>query len=296
MARDFKLEVAAVNLRIPNDAQRDYIGLIMLLSSLRRGVRVHGDTVLAIQSFDDSKKIGTFAKFTEIDTKGDWFNLENFETASPEDKINIHIPDKLKPNYSAFYFKIHEQLHTLVFESYADSKGLSPNFVEKYFARALTWNEVASAHGTVQADIIKDYDGVERLLSLPNIKEISFTIKRPNPDDIDPDLFSTIEEMLAEQNADEYEESWRAKGREYIHPSDRSFKMGIIAAENGSVDVKNVQGGVTVPHSTNEMPLKESITHKGDISTFVLFQRLAGDLFERVRTARNIVREQIGGQ
>jgi len=296
LARDSKLEVAAVNLRIPNDAQRDYIGLMILLSSLRRGVRVHGDTVLAIQSFDESKATGSFAKFTEIDKNGEWFNLGNFETASPEDKRNIRIPNELRPNYSAFYFKVSEGLHTLAFECYSDSKGLSPNFVEKYFDRALTWTEVSTTFGTVQADIIKDYDGVDGLLNLPNIKEIRFIIKRPNPDDIDENLASVIEEMLADQNADEYEEVWRAKGRDYLEPSDRSFKMGAIAAENGSVDVKNVQSGVTKSHSTNEMPLKETITHKGDISTFVLFQRLAGDLFERVRTARNLVREQLRGQ
>lgn len=292
LARDSKLEVAAINIRIPSDAQRDYIGLVIKLASLKRGAKVYGDTVIAIESFDEPSRTGTFAKFTEIDFQGDWFNIDSFSRASSSEKNDIHIPEKLRPNYSAFYFKINEPLHTIAFECYSESRGLSPNLVERYFREALSWTEITSAFGIVQADIVKDYDGVEALLSLPNLKEIKFIIRRPNSDEIDKTLRAVIEERLSDQNADEFEEIIRTHDRSAITPNARSVELAAIAAENGSVHVKNVQNGIVVPHSTDEIPLKEVIKHKPDATSGrVLFLRLAGDILEKIRSRRSQQRE-----
>ena len=290
MARDSKTEVAAINLRIPSDANRDYVGLIILLASLRRGVRVHGDTFVAIQSFNEATRIGTFSKYTEIDIGGDWFNLEKFSPASAEDKSSINIPDKLRPNHAAFYFKINNDLHTLAFELYSDSKGLSTRSVEQYFKYSLKWKEISSQFGDVQADIIKSYDEAESLLSLPKLKEIRFTIKRPNPDDIDNGLANFIEGILHEQNADEYEEVIKSRDKDSILPNDRSFKLAKVASENGKFSVKNLENGVLTTHSTDEIPLKEVVKHKSDESALNIFVRMAGDIFEKVRSARAQVR------
>lgn len=50
MARDPKIEVAALNVRIPIDANRDYASLLETISSLKRGIRIHGESYCALRS------------------------------------------------------------------------------------------------------------------------------------------------------------------------------------------------------------------------------------------------------
>lgn len=85
MARDPKLEVGALNLRIPASHNRDYRALIQRIADLRRGVRVYGDSYVAIQLFvPEEDNLGVIAKYTEIDIDGDWFDLDDFDAATPE--------------------------------------------------------------------------------------------------------------------------------------------------------------------------------------------------------------------
>ena len=161
-------------------------------------MKVYGDTVVAIQSFNQKTGIGLFSKFMEIDVDGDWFDVEEFALAKPEDKSSITIPEKLRPNYSAFYFQLDSSLHVLAFETYSLSKSLSVRAVRKYFTEALMHPRITRRFGAVQVDIVNSFKDAERLLSLPNIKEIDFVIRRPNPDDIGEDLAAAIEEQLAE--------------------------------------------------------------------------------------------------
>lgn len=51
MARDSKIEVAAVNLRIPSERDRNYVSLISALKNMKRGIKVYGNTYIAISFF-----------------------------------------------------------------------------------------------------------------------------------------------------------------------------------------------------------------------------------------------------
>lgn len=62
------------------------------------------------------------AKFTEIDIDGDWFDLDAFDTATPEMVEGIDIPTALRPNLSQFYFIVEPTDHVVVFETYSDSR------------------------------------------------------------------------------------------------------------------------------------------------------------------------------
>ncbi|MBR0555470.1 DUF4747 family protein [Ciceribacter sp. L1K23] len=286
MARDSKLEVAAVNIRIPDTHLRDYDSLLDKLASLRRGVKVYGESYVAINFYNSTTKEGIFSKYTEIDIDGEWFDLESFDAAVPEKIEDISIPESLRPNLSQFYFVLDPDLHVVVFSTYAESRGLSTRSVEKYFKEALSWPEIMGVHGRVEADIIKDYGAVEEILALEDLKELHVVIRTPNADDVDKNLAEIIERRLREQQADEYEETLKAKGGHSLKPNERTEKLAKIAAENGQVRARSVVNGVTVDHNTAESPLKEVTTYKDDQAELAVFRGLAENIFAKIREVR----------
>ena len=92
MARDSKIEVAAVNLRIPKRKSRDYTALIVDLLTQHRGYKIYGDNHLAITWFDPKRHLGILSKYTEIALDQNWFDVEKFDAATPEDIGKISIP------------------------------------------------------------------------------------------------------------------------------------------------------------------------------------------------------------
>lgn len=290
MARDSKLVVSAVNLRISGDNNRDYVGLIKMLVEMRRGIRVYGDSYLAMSYFDDENNIGVFSKYTEIDIQGDWFDLDDFDTAAPEKLEEISIPESLRPNHAQFYFYLDAALHVVVFSSYASSKGLSPRSVERYFAEALSWPQVREVFGRVESDIVKSYGEVDRILDLPDLKELHLVIRRPNSDDVGKSLAEIIEERLREQNADEYEETLTAKGAHNIQPNERTRKLAQVAAENGQVSAKSIVNGVLTQQDTTELPLTEQTTYKPDLAELPIFMGLSERILAQIARVREALR------
>jgi hypothetical protein len=290
MARDSKIEVAGINLRIPEDKNRDYPALMNALFTSRRGYRVYGDSYLAITSFDQAHNTGAFSKYTEIDLDGKWFDTLKFDTASPSDVSKINIPATLKPNLSSFFFWLDPDLHTVAFEIYSDSKGLSLNSAKKYFEMALAEPKVIAEFGVVEADIVSSHLAALRLLEQPDIKEVRVTIRRPNSDDVGDDLAKVIEDRLREQRATEYEETLKARGRESIKPNGRTKKLASVAAENGDVVVKSIVNGVMQTQKAAQTPLIEAEKYKADEATWPHFVALARSLFSKVRLAREKVR------
>ena len=289
MARDSKIQVGAINVRIPQEENRNYNSLLETLAGLRRGVRVYGESYLAISFFDPKTGLGVLSKYTEIDINGEWFDLDDFTTATPEKVDEISIPDRLKPNHSQFYFLLNEILHVIAFCTYSDSKGLSTRSVEKYFSEALRWAEISNAFGRVESDIVKSYDEVERILSLPDLKELRLVIRRPNTDDVGGSLARVIEERLREQNGDEYEEILRSRGSNSLKPSQQTASLAVVAAENGKVTGKSIVHGVLTETNTDDQPLIETTTYKSDGADIPLFRSLATKLFEKISQARALI-------
>lgn len=290
MARPSKVEVSAVNIRISADQNRDYPALLAKLADLKAGVRVYGDTYVAVTYFDPDGTLGIISKYSEIDVDGNWFDVEFFDIASEEDVKQINIPEHLRPNFSQFYFSLNPDLHVIAFEVYSESKGLSSRSVQKYFDAILRRTEIRDQFGFVEADVIKSYGEVDRILSLPRLKELRFTIKRPNADDISGDLASAIEERLREQNAEEYEESIKSKSDYGLSPNERSKRLAAVAAENGQLSAKSIVNGVTVSHDTTKTPLKEVETfNRDERRARDVFLQLAETVFRRIKSQRNAV-------
>lgn len=285
MAR-YKHEVAAVNIRIPADRKRNYVELIEELAQMKRSVPVYGATHLAINYYDANLNIGVISKFDEIESDGDWFNIETFQKAVDEDILDGFMSNKLRPNHHRFFFSLDEKLHVVAFSTYGGKKPLSVHAVEKYFRTAFRWKEITEKFGHVEADIIKDHAGVRRLLNLPNIREISITIRPPNTDDLGPDLASIMESRLHKQRAKVYTETWIAAPKETLQLDAETKALGEVAADNGDVEVKNVEDGLVVTYTTNDMTLREQAKFGGDASELSMFRTLVGKLFAAVGVAR----------
>lgn len=174
----------------------------------------------------------------------------------------------------------------MAFETYSESKGLSASSFEKYMKQIILSPEIRNNFGLVEADLIKDYQEVEKLLSLDNLKEVKITIRRPNPDDVGGDLARVIEERLREQNGDEYVELLRSKDAGALRPNDRTKKLASVAAENGQVQTRNVENGVMVTKDSSASPLIEVSTYSADESELVTFRSVIRKLFGRVTEAR----------
>ena len=288
MARPSKIEVSAVNIRISADKARDYVRLISKLVSLKEGVRVYGNTYIALTFFDPEAKVGIISKYSKIDIDGSWFDITHFDVASEEDVKQINIPKNLRPNFSQFYFKLNSRLHVISFETYSESQSLSARSVQKYFDEILQRSEILGEFGLVEADVIKSYDEVDRILSLPKLRELRFIIKRPNTDDVSGDLADEIEKRLREQNAEVYEESVRSKDERGLSPNERSKKLAAVAAENGHFSAKSIVNGVSVIHDTTEKPHKEVETFNRDEDDAKdVFMRLASAVFDQIKRQRD---------
>jgi len=287
MARDPKLEVGALNLRIPSSHSRDYQALIRRIAELRRGVRVYGDSYVAIKLFvPEQENLGIIAKYTEIDIDGDWFDLEDFDAAKPERLNEINIPDALRPNLDQFYFQLFPNDHILAISSYAESKSLSVRSMLKFMKEALSWPEIVKEFGRVEVDVIQSFHVVEELLSMEHLKEVSVIIRRPNSDDLSGDLAAVIEARLKEQNGDEYEEILRSKDSGDLKPSDRTKRLGKVAAENGELKTKSLVNGIMTEHRTSDQPLIKKIKYKPGESELAIFKSLSRKIRDSIAEVR----------
>jgi hypothetical protein len=140
--------------------------------------------------------------------------------------------------------------------------------------------------GRVEADIVKSYEAVERILALPDLKELRLIIRRPNSDDVGGGLARIIEERLREQNADEYEEILKAKGQNNLEPNKRTEGLALVAAENGQVRGKSLVNGVMTEADTTDRPLTEGTTYKPDQPEIAMFRVLASKVFQHIARAR----------
>ncbi|PTW38808.1 DUF4747 family protein [Rhodovulum kholense] len=287
MPRPSKIEVSAINLRIPADKPRNYSDLIMRIFKRRVAVKVYGNSFVAITQFQPESGLGVLSKYSEIDIDGDWFDVVDFGPADPEKIGEVSIPETLRPNLSAFYFELDEESHVLSFESYSESKSLSARSVERYFKEALSDAAIVEEFGSVEADVVKSYGEVERIINLPNLKELRIVIRRPNPDDVSGDLAAIIEERLREQNGEEYEEVTRSKDDDGLKPNERTKKLAIVGAENGEVSGKSIVNGVQVPHTTEEKPEKVVDTYnKEEVDTRTMFRQLADRMIASIKQRR----------
>lgn len=286
MARDSKLSVVALNLAIRDKDKRNYASLIEFIVTLKKGIKVYGDSCVAIYRFSKTNNLGLLVKYTEIDFQGKWFDSDAFNEAQQADVDEVRVPKKLNPNLSQFLFKLDEATHTLAISSYTESRSLSVNAVKKYFTEILALQEVRSKFSIVTSDIIKSPEQVETILALPQLKELRIIINRPNADELDESLAQIIEERLRGQNGSEYEERIKASAGQSLLPSDRTRSLARLSMSGGETIAKSKINGVMTTTDTSNSPIIETTKYKSEVGELTVFGRLAGKIFDAVSRSR----------
>ncbi|MEE4209418.1 MAG: DUF4747 family protein [Parvularcula sp.] len=291
MPKKSKKEVAAINIRIVDKDKREYKTLLEEIAQLKRGVRVYGDTYVAINSFNKEDCSGVISKYSEIDLDGNWFDTEDFDMAEPSKVEDIKIPRNLKPNLSQFFLHLDPERHVIVCEIYAASRSLSARSIQKYFSQILSSKEITAAFGTVEADFVKSFDVVEEIVESEMLREIRFVIRPPNPDDLSSKLAAVIEERIVEQNGEQYEEKLQARKDSNLKLNGRSKTLGYIAAENGEIKGKKIENGVLRPIDTDDTPLTDIGTFEPESSDIGNFKSLVDRILDKI----DLNRKRFGG-
>jgi len=266
MARNKKLEFGALNVTIHPHTPEKYLKLFKAAQELNSHVKLRGDqfarigqiTKLERDQAEPGPIVGEIVKFTNIDTKGEWYDIDSKDVATDADVATINIPDKLKPNLARFSFIFFPDDHLLIYEGYFDGKSLSPLFAEKLFESALNQPELMNRFGQVFVSHIPEANALDKMLALKGVTHLTLTTKRPNPDNLKI-TEKRVHDRLRKLNAAEENRSIKAiDGKELV--LDEELKLEAkVAAKNGSVELKRYnESGKKEEMSTDDHPLRRS--------------------------------------
>lgn len=288
-----KLAVSALNVRIVDNSLRDYPALFKAILRLKRSVEVRRPEHVMLTAFGKEQEgfrvpySGVIGKYTDIPDDAAWLDTENLEAADDDRLEEITIPASLKPNYVAFYCALFPKEHIFIFESFSESKSLSPGHVEKWLRKIVSDNRIRKRFGEIEVDLIPDYDVVDKIIESKSIREISITIKNLNPEDLGQDAFNRMEAKLHEMNATRQKITYTAPRGEFLNLPDEEKALARVGAENGSVDARIFEDGTVQPFSTSRHPIEVQDTYDAeDLSTATFFRSMAVKLQALVQRNR----------
>lgn len=290
MSRQRQLTVSAINLALPPPHPPErYAKLWRSLFELQRPIATHGETHLFIASAisldkkDPAAPIhGSVYRFLEIDRSAHWFNQKTSEFADPKlVKDEVIVPEYLKPNSRVFNYLFIPSVHRLFFESMVRESGtLSPNSVEtmlEQLASGSITDEFPDLHITAEQDVTE----IMKIVTADGLRELTITIKRPNPDDDSEDESKMIEKELLDQNAREEILTLKARrGASGIKANKRTKALANVAKSNGRVDarIRNVDGS-TKTVSSRKRPLRKPVAYDPKkITSSAAFEQAATEI------------------
>lgn len=289
MARRKKVAVGAINVRMHPHSHSLYRGLIQDAFSLRRSIRVRGDSFMILSSVSDSEYAeqgqiqGQIARFTSIDVDLPWFDFETLSEADERQMRQINIPATLRPNLVSVSFMFDIKTHTFIFEEYFDGKTMSPRQVERFLSILFQDNKIVSKYGHVETSIVADHESLDDVFGFHTLKAITITILRPNPDDFGH-LDEQIEDRLIRQNARSLELSYDAVPGQSLEPEELTKNLAPVATRNGEVIASGRnEDGTMETRSTKDHPMIESQRFDPDVlSEAQAFRAAATRLVQRL--------------
>jgi hypothetical protein len=242
MARKIKVSASSLNVRLHPHSPELYLRWLETIYRKKLIAPVYGDRHGMLSLLDRSQSdqaifSGVITTFVKFEKDGDWFNSENLEDATQADVSQISIPQNLHYNPAQFYFKLYANQHKLFFQTYSKGKTLTPMSAQKFFSHLAANLEIMGEFGEAQISIVQDKATLDKMFSIPRIKEISITILKPNTDIFDDDFERNIEGHLAETRSRAMTVTYRADVNGSIEPDDDIKKISRVALDNGSVKV-----------------------------------------------------------
>jgi Domain of unknown function (DUF4747) len=270
VARELKVAVGALNVRLHPHSPEIYDAFLSELYSLRLPVRIRGDrygmiTLLDRRGIDDGIIRGTLRTFTKIDQNARWFDQNSLDDADPDLLKMINIPANAHPNSSAFHFALNVKKHVLTVEHYSAGRQLTPKSAYTIF-RTLADNKIiVDQFGPVKISIIQDKRSLDRIFELKRLKSITFIIDRPNPDIWSDDLEGEVDAHLAAANAQRIVVTYDAPPGESLVETPSLRRIGTGALRNGEIKARGYDDDGHVTVSTLDLPRVEQTKYDPDV-------------------------------
>lgn len=259
MARELKLSVGALNVRLHPHSPELYDQYLQALYALKQPVKLRGDrfgmiTLLNRRELDDGIIHGMIRTFTKIDLSGQWFDEQSLDAAAPDLLKQISIPKHAHPNSAAFRFSFNLKKHTLTFEHYSGGKYLVAKAAYTLF-RALSDNHaITDKFGAVSISIVQDKSTLDRIFKLTRLKRITFILDRPNPDIWSDDLEDQLDAHLGAVHAQRLAVTYTAPSGGSLTETPSLRRLGDSALRNGEVEASGYEGKSHVAISTLDNP------------------------------------------
>lgn len=269
MARELKLAVGALNIRLHPHSPELYDGYMQALYGLRLPVRIRGDrfgmiTLLDRRSIDEGLIRGVLRTFTKIDPNSRWFDESSLDDASPDLLKQIKIPANVHPNSSSFRFTLNVRKHILTFEQYSGGRQLTPKSAEAVFRQLSDHQAINDVFGPVKISVLQDRASLDRIFNLPRLKSIRFIIDRPNPDIWGDDLEGQVDADLAAAHAQRLEVAYTAPPGGALQETPSLRKLGNASLANGEIEARGYDASGHVHISTRDTPRIDQLQYDPD--------------------------------
>lgn len=285
MARQHKLEIGGLNVRVHPHESGVYEELIGRLYDLKKVAKIHGGRFGLITMLDRAEEgsgmvYGVLSTFLEIEIDGDWFNTETMDEASDNDIRKIRIPDNLHPNLKTFRFAFNTKSHELIFEHYAEGDRLTHNSALSFFKNLADDRRIQDRFGDVKITVVTDRATVDRIFQIPRITDLDILIEKPNADLWGANFEEVAEEHLEDKNARSMNVKYKAERGQGIQRDDDLNALLNASINNGRSIAKGYGPEGHVKISTANYPKVVQEKYEPEIAPSVVFRRLA-KLFRR---------------
>lgn len=272
MARNIKISAGVLNIRLHPHTPERYAEFLNDIYKLKKPVKLRGDrhgmiSLLNRSEAGDGIFSGVITTFLEIDFDGTWFNTEELKEATDEQISKVAIPENLHPNSAQFYFQFDTKNHKLYFQTYSAGKVLSEKSALSLFGGLADDLSISQKYGDVKITVIQSKEGLEKIFSIPVIKEIMITIVKPNADIFADDFEAQIEAHLAGAHSKKLTISYEADPGSSVVPTDEIKAISAVALENGNVKVNGRDDSGAVKRSTDDHPMQYQDKYDPDAMT-----------------------------
>lgn len=248
----------------PHNAQR-YIDLFQRAYFMKRPINLRGDFAgmiggCRVEEQNDSYVVkGEFYKFFDLKLDGQWFNTLEQKPAEDTELAEIHIPDYLKPHFQIFPFIFLPASHRLFFITKDQQENFSPGQAQKMLSVIFEDLMLVREFGEIEITIEPSTETLQRIFSMPRLKNLHIEVTPPNPDDHEEAELKLFNRMGA-LGADKQVLELSSKKPSGLHLDADIKTLAEIAQSNGKVCGRGEdETGQTISVSTAEHPFLEKV-------------------------------------
>lgn len=258
------ITVSALNIvmPVPHNAQR-YIALLQAAFNLKRPISLRGDFAGMIGSCrveemnGDNVVKGEFYKFFDLKIDGQWFNTIEQKPAEDNELAEIHIPENLKPHFQTFPFVFLPTNHRLFFITKDQKDNFSPGQAQKMLSVIFEDSMLVQEYGEIDITIEPSAETLQRIFSMPRLKNLVIEVTPPNPDDHE-EAERKLFEKMGIIGADKQTIELTSNKPSGLKPDAELKTLAEIAQSNGKVSGRGEdEAGQIINVSTAEHPMLE---------------------------------------